>query len=328
MGIAKRNSSVELLRLLSIFLIVLMHLCSLIEYEQCILLNKLWIGLLNAVGNCGVTCFILISGYYGVSINKSKFIYLIIISTLYTILVSFFNYGLDINELIKAICVIPLYGKNLWFIICYLFLMLLSPYVNQFCDLLNREDYKRLLIILTIFLSVIPTLFIAPTYNGILLSAGGKCFMYFIYVYLLGRFVKLHLNEIHINRRLWAMGGALLIFIMIILNFAISTWMGKRYFIYSYDCSPFILVLSLLFFYIFKQSFYINKWINSLSSSVLAIFVLNYSFPFFDKLLFNISSHSTDLFLVLYVFIEALVVFLCSYIIDNTLGRTVRIFFK
>lgn len=68
----ERNSSIELLRILSIFLIIMMHVGSLICYTNASMMNKIWLGAINAIGNCGVSCFILISGYYGVRFSKKN----------------------------------------------------------------------------------------------------------------------------------------------------------------------------------------------------------------------------------------------------------------
>lgn len=59
---ATRNSSIELLRIICIGIIIMMHA---ITHNNCC--DGLWGDVLTAVGDCGVTTFVLISGYFGIN---------------------------------------------------------------------------------------------------------------------------------------------------------------------------------------------------------------------------------------------------------------------
>lgn len=194
----QRNSSIELLRIISILLIIMMHISSLVDYNEASMMNKMWLGVINAIGNCGVSCFILISGYYGVRFNKNKFLYLIILTTIYTLMVSLLNNGINYKSSFIAILGIPLYTDTLWFIVCYLALMLLSPYINTMLDVLSEIEFRKMLIILCVLLSIIPSVFYYPSVNGVMLAQGGKCLSYFIFIYFIGRYIRLHRN-VNIN---------------------------------------------------------------------------------------------------------------------------------
>ena len=176
-----RNSSIELLRIISIFLIIMMHVSSLVDYSDASMMNKIWLGAINSIGNCGVSCFILISGYYGVRFNKKKFLYLVILTTIYSICVSLLNDGFSVKTSLKAALSVPFYKH--WFIACYLTLMLLSPYINTLVEALSEKEFKRMLLVLVFILSIIPTLFYFPSVNGVILSQGGKCLSYFLFIY-------------------------------------------------------------------------------------------------------------------------------------------------
>lgn len=67
-----RNSNHELLRLIAMYMIVFIHanmyLGSFCTGEVRTLFN----GVVNGICNIGVSCFILISGYYGVKFNIRK----------------------------------------------------------------------------------------------------------------------------------------------------------------------------------------------------------------------------------------------------------------
>ena len=179
----ERNSSIELLRIICIFFILLMHA---LPHDDVSLFNKFLRYPIN-IGNIGVSCFILISGYYGIKFKGFRFIQLILLTTLYSLITFFLNYGWSLNlSTLKAMLVIPLY--NNWFITCYLFLMLLSPYIEIFISNCEIKKLKQLLIILFIGFSLIPTALNTPYYT--IITNGGKCLIYMIFIYLVGRYIR------------------------------------------------------------------------------------------------------------------------------------------
>ena len=60
----KRNSSIELLRIICMWMIILYHL-SMHSYGEALGHNLLW-DIVTNVFHIGVVCFILISGWYGI----------------------------------------------------------------------------------------------------------------------------------------------------------------------------------------------------------------------------------------------------------------------
>lgn len=72
-----RNSNIELLRIVSICMIIIMHVLSFYKDFNDSYINHLTL-FMNAFCNSGVTIFILISGYYGIRFNcKNGLLYLI-----------------------------------------------------------------------------------------------------------------------------------------------------------------------------------------------------------------------------------------------------------
>ena len=82
---------------------------------------------------CHVNCFVFISGYYGISINRKKIISFLTMTTFYGV----FTYGLKvvldnqftIGEVVKSI--LPISSEGWWFFSYYFVLMLLSPFLNE-----------------------------------------------------------------------------------------------------------------------------------------------------------------------------------------------------
>ncbi|MCM1123690.1 MAG: acyltransferase family protein [Eubacterium sp.] len=69
-----RNSNHELLRIIAMFMIVFIHanmyLFHFVSGKSAFFFN----GMVNGICNIGVTCFMLISGYYGIQFDIKKFV--------------------------------------------------------------------------------------------------------------------------------------------------------------------------------------------------------------------------------------------------------------
>lgn len=160
----KRLSNIELLRILCIVLILSMHSMALVETSKLSSLNNVLSHIVSAVGNVGVSCFVLISGYFGIKFKMYRFVQLVILTTFYTVLVHFFHNGFTIDVgLINSILVVPLY--NNWFIACYLLLMLFSPNLNLLAQQMSTHQFLKFLTVGFLAFSVLPTGLNTPWYT-------------------------------------------------------------------------------------------------------------------------------------------------------------------
>lgn len=309
----QRSSNFELLRILSIVLILLMHTYSQAQNNDMTSGNYYLGVLINSIGNIGVSCFILISGYFGINFKKFKFIQLIILTTFYSIVLYLINYGFTIsNKLFNALLVIPLY-KN-WFIACYLILMLLSPYLNAYISASTKKNLEKLLMILFIVFSVLPTIFNTPYYT--ILTGGGKCLVYMIFLYLIGRYIRIYRNK---NVKKKKAAGLFLLMTAIIcsLNIGMGFLLKKPCSIYALDCSPFILTSAISVFYLFKSFVFQSKLINYLASSTIAVYLLDGLRLFVDSHIIHLHIYSNSNQLLFLLTTEVVLVFTMSIFIDK-----------
>ena len=238
---------------------------------------------------------------------------LILLTTLYSIIVYFFNHGFNFGlDFMKACLTIPLY-KN-WFIICYLFLMLSAPYIDILLNNMEKRQFQCFLVTFFVGFSLLPTMFNTPYYT--VLYGGGKCLIYMLYVYMIGRYIRLYGDKC-ISRN-----NSLVIFllsslILCLLNIIVGSLFDKKCLIYSLDCSPFILVSSVGIFFFFKSMNFYSKLINYLASSVLAVFLLDGIRIFFDKHLINLIQYSEDNLFVCVLLFEVILTFLVAIFIDK-----------
>ena len=120
-------------------------------------------------------------------------------------------------------------------------------------------------------------------------------------------------------------GGVFCSFLLtLILVLLASHFMHQRFFYYSYDCSFTILIQSLLLFYIAKSCIFHNSIINYLSSSVFAIYVLNYAYEFVDRNIFHITTLSNEWYYILAVLGESAFMVIIAFLIDQVVGRGVK----
>lgn len=317
-----RNSSIELLRIICILFILMIHTYGSLPYSNLSILNQLLVHPIN-IGNFAVSTFILISGYYGIKFKGFRFIQLILLTTLYNIMVHVLNNGLHLDfNFIKACLVIPFY-KN-WFITCYLFLMLFAPYIDIFFKNIERDKIKHLLIILFIGFSLLPTFFNSAYYT--ILCGGGKCLIYMIYIYMIGRYIRLYKNENILNRK--RVSFTIFLFsstILCLLNIIIGYLFHKKCLIFAYDCSPFILISSIAIFSFFRSINFYSKFINYIASSVLAVYLLDGMRVLIDKHLINLNQYIKSDLLIIALIIEVTLTFIIAIFIDKirnlTLGK-------
>ena len=101
-----RNSRIELLRLFAIFGIVIMHVNGPLLSDASGI-NSIWIQIENSIFNCGVSVFILISGYFGIRRTSFKILLLDLSALFYSLLASLlalFVSGGGIRSSLKRCC--------------------------------------------------------------------------------------------------------------------------------------------------------------------------------------------------------------------------------
>ena len=261
-----RLTGFEILRLISIVLILLMHTYGMVDRDSVNGSNAFIGTIINSVGNIGVTCFVLISGYFGVSFSRAKFVRLIYLTTLYALFVYIGRLTYSDNvSLYAALMTVPLYSN--WFITCYLILMLLGDYINDFTERLPKAAFTKLVITLFVLFCVIPALF--EITSDTVVADRGKSLVYFLFIYIVGRYIRLHAdNKVKTGTSLFLF---LLMTSIITVGDLLTISEGKHL---SNDNSPFILISALSVFFLFSHCKYRVSWINFVAGSALSLYLL------------------------------------------------------
>lgn len=326
----QRNSSFELLRIICMAFIVLGHYAVQGEYvfeDNYLTLNKIILNIISFGGNLANNIFILISGYYLIEskFNFKKILKLIIKMFSYSMLSIIICYGLGIikfNFVDFAKELMPIiFGP--WFVVYYMIIYFMSPFLNKMLKSLKKEQYKILIIFLILIYSIIPNFTKnAWTFSNIDL---------FIIMYVIGAYLRLHTTVNKVDNKYNIIVSVMMLIMMImsiivltILGYALNSEVIKnnvRYFTVSN--SIFTIISSVCIFKYFKNMYFINKKINYIASSTLGVYLIHgdriFSKVLWTKISPNINYQNSN-FLIIHAALKTTIVFIICSIIDKIIS--------
>ena len=325
--IKERNSNIEIIRILSMILIVISHWTvhsGILQIDTKLLFNKILIS--NTVlGNIGVVLFFLISGYFGykksdsIKINIKKILKIALQVIFYSV-VLYFIWGLydknilSLKNILKAF--MPITFKEYWYATVYIVLLFLSPFINLFIDNLKGKNNYYFIYITTILFFIFPTLTKQDFYGNELIQA--------IYFYFLGSYIKnndLVIFEKHAGKIAFFSYLMLVlqsIFFVLVCNcFSIQ----KNYALHLYERNSILSVLFCfsLFYYFSRKKEKSNKIINIIAFNVFAVYLISdnrYLRSIIWNKLFNVSNYINSYYLILNLIISVLFIFIICIIIE------------
>lgn len=272
-----RQSNIELLRIISMFFIVLEHVLIMgTEFFSDPLGNQLYIAnTIIGFTYIGVNCFILITGYFGADFSWKRLINLYLICGFYELIgfiVAYCHGDVECTATAIGYVIFPLSRSNTWFIRCYVVLLFLLPVINLGLDKLDKQKYVYVLFLLTILNLYFGWFHKHENYNSI-----GYNPSQMIYLYVIGRYLNRFMDWKSIKKR------KIYLFISWILlsllwgciqnlsaNYNIPHWNGWAY------NNPVVLLASILFFVYFKcLDIPCSKIINVFGSAMLGVFLIH-----------------------------------------------------
>lgn len=276
-----RESNIELLRIVSMFLVLMIHYIPIRGIPTKFSLeNDFWETVFNlelrSICFVCVNCFILISGYFGIR-WKVKSILNYIYQVLFWVVLCYFIAILigvhDFNglEFLKRLSSFLSYN---WFILSYLGLYMFAPVLNSFIEKCSQRELGRFIIIFYLF----------STYFGYILQVSpefkeGTTFVSLMGLYLIGAFIRryeyscwfIKFNK-YIDLLIYLGIGVFLVLVSII---AIS--LGFDHSLYGY-LNPFIIAESLFLFLFFRKlNIPQSKIINYMAGSAFAVYLFHYN---------------------------------------------------
>lgn len=325
-----RDSNIELLRIVANLFIVILHcngwllyICSkpaMWDYGDLdIIVPRMIIQNITVIG---VDLFILISGFYGIKPKLKSIV------NLYTCLAFFYvgsyiadvcvntymysNNFFSIKAFIKQFMV---FSRSNWFINCYLFLMLLSPILNTFMENVSK---KAATLYLSIFL-------LCSFYFGCLRNHEyfyfneGYSVTMMILVYLIGRYMRIHLSDkVKTIKYSYLIYAYLASLVLLIGNYLLSKYTISS--LYGYN-NPIMILSAVCFFGLFyKMPTFSNKYINAVGTSCLSVYIFHTCSPWIgyiiktnEYIFYNLNFFTY----ALVMFVVILLIFAISIILDK-----------
>lgn len=325
----QRNSAIELLRIISMVIIMFHHFAIHGGFEwgtDSITIPHAWYNLIIMGGKIGVDIFVLISGYYLINdevylFNFKKvlkfwgqvFFYSVSIFVIFAI---FGKVGISIGTVVKAF--FPITFSTWWFASAYFVLYIIHPFFNKLLRLLSKREYQIMLVVGVLCWSVIPT-FTTSSYQS-------NSLMWFVTLYAIAGYAKLHgFNKRFTSKHYFCIWG-----IMTLLTYASSllfVWLGAKY-----DISPFyptyfygqekvtVLLISLSLFMAFttmKMKYY--RFINMMASATFGVYLIHdnrFVREFLWMEVFKNAQYQDSLFLIPYSILVIVLVYSTCTVVE------------
>lgn len=268
----KRNTNVEVLRLVLMLAILCWHILVHGYGFKDIGGGKME----NLSDEVGITltslfapatyCFMFISGYYGLKFSVKKAIslelWLILTALLTCFAGSYFFDKLSILEFVRA-C-FPVSTGKWWFMTCYMQIFILTPLLNKGIEKLSKKSFLLLLVLLLAnqFLSFLR-----------FQSNGGSSTLGLLMIFLLGRYFCIYKIEIkkNIAQILFLACWVSLIGLMLLAN---KFYKIHVFTLLNYN-TPLVMIMAIsVFYYVKGMTPHCSSKINTLLKPVLFIYLI------------------------------------------------------
>ena len=311
-----RDSNIELARIVAMLLILALHAFNYYYWNN--LSNQVSIRNVIAIlgesfTSCAVGLFIFISGWYGIK-PKLKSIANIVFQVVF--------YGILVFLVLSIIKRSPqwsgfkdafLLSKSLWFVKSYFLLYILSPVLNAFVEKADKRQFQLVLITFFLFQSVWGLLNYAEEFNY------GLSVVFFIFMYLLARYMRLYPRKIvDTSKYLW-IGVYCLSAVLVAVLLFVKHFYGiiplTEHMLMSY-ISPLEVLCSISLFLFFSKLQIKSKIINWVSASCFSVYLIHANTlvaPYYRALAGNVFREGNYLMFVAIV----VGVFICCVAIDQ-----------
>lgn len=277
-----RDSNIELLRILAVMGVILLHFNGIyghaFEYVEAGSAKDYVLRYLECLSAPAVNVFVLISGYYLCDSYRREVIKPMCLITQVILfremiyLLTVLQNGIFTFSVKSAVgALIP----NNYYVILYITLYFVSPYINLALQRLTDKQWKVFLSTIMISFSAFPTAvdvlqeishstFYGLNPIGRLGDQGGYTIVQFCLMYVIGAYLRREKTQ----RALWQVVAMLATCSLLLLVW--SKLLPQTAWIY---CNPLVILEAILVFALFERIHMESKWINCASKAVFTCFL-------------------------------------------------------
>ena len=281
LSVRKRDSNIELLRIVSMILVLVTHAAyvstdppSQSDISIC-LGSSFMRAIVESLSEVCVNSFVLISGWFGIRSNKNR-----LFEFLFQVFfISFFVYVImRMSGLTKAmniyewIDVLMFKFGSYWFVRSYLILYLFAPVLNSFVEYYKKEQLRYFLL----FFFLIQTIY--GFYNSSGWFSSGYSPLSFMGLYMLARYMRLYPNIfVKFNKYVDIAIYIVLSLITAAISLSLTYYCGRGGTILFLYSSPLVIVSSIYFFLFFTKMSFQRLFVNWISVSCFAVYLVHCS---------------------------------------------------
>lgn len=327
--IINRNTSIELLRIISMIMIMFHHFAYHGNFEwnfNEVTLPHLWYDFILMGGKVGVDIFVLISGYFLIENTEKlfqpkkllKFWGQVVFYSIMTYLLSVMLRlnAFEIKQLIK-VC-LPITYPGWWFASTYFMLYLIHPFLNKLLHGLSKTEYQYLILMMVLCWSIIPT---ATTQ-----LFESNSLLWFVTLYGIAGYVNLYGG----NQKLKSKHYFSLYFMVLIITYTVSTtflflgtkkeeWSTHAIDFFEIERLPILLMAITLFMGFVTLKMNYHKWINMIASATFGVYLIHdssYIRYYLWTNIFKINQYQDSTFLILYSILVVFILYVSCTMID------------
>ena len=318
----ERDSSIELYRIVVMFLIVASHyvdtsgLLDLVD-DKTSIAKLLYTYSFGAWGKSGNNCFILITGYFMCKsdINLKKFLKLIFQIYFYTIIlntIAVLTGYADVSVNLLFFTIFPFRDFSHNFVSGYVCLFLAIPFLN----ILIKNLTKRQHLILSILLLIIYTGVGSIPIVGIEINY----FSWFVVLYIIAAFLRFYGFPLNIPHRLW---GLILLSSLLLAALSIYTLVsvGKIWNFFIHESNKILAVMVALSSFMWFKDLKIghSRVINEIASTIFGVYLIhsnsNMKHWLWNEFL-NVDAQFYSQYYVLFSVLSVITIFIGCTLID------------
>ena len=281
---ADRHSGMEALRMLAGMAVIVLHFNYLPggrgAMEGASGLNAVLLTLLETLCICAVNVFVLISGFFGCKAEKvrtGKLAMLLLQTVVFSVAVCLVSGLMDRSLQLRSLAAAALPVN--YYVILYLVLMLLSPFLNRLIAILSPKAFTRLILMLFLLFSVYATgvdvlkevtgaPFAGLSSVGMDGSMNGYSIVHFVMLYLLGAWLRQDAVRAAVRRG----AAAAAVPVLMALIFLWNRFLPATAWNYS---NPLIVMESAVLLLLFASAKKQRPWVNRIAPASFTCYLMH-----------------------------------------------------